>query len=69
MIFRQQAEAQTPELGPKMLTNDYRTSQPPLRRQLEPLSKRFQTDEELLDYFEMKAVDAFDRNEEDINNI
>ena len=33
----------------------------PQKRQLEPLATRFMTEEELLDYLEMKAVDAYDR--------
>ena len=45
---------------PKMLM-----SAQPQKRQLEPMAARFRTDEELLDYLEMKAVDAYDRMDED----
>lgn len=42
--------------APKMLM-----SAQPQKRQLEPIAARFRTEEELLDYLEMKAVDAYDR--------
>ena len=45
---------------PKMLM-----SAQPQKRQLEPLAARFRTEEELLDYLEMKAVDAYDRMDGD----
>ena len=35
------------------------------KRQLEPMAARFRTDEELLDYLEMKAVDAYDRMDDE----
>jgi hypothetical protein len=48
--------------GPKMLPI---SESQPLKRQLEPLTARcFKTDEELLDYYDMKAVDPYDRCEE-----
>jgi hypothetical protein len=34
-----------------------------MKRQLEP--RCFKTDEELLDYYEMKAVDAYERCDDD----
>ena len=37
----------------------------PQKRQLEPMAPRFRTDEELLDYLEMKAVDAYDRMDDE----
>ena len=37
----------------------------PQKRQLEPMATRFMTEEELLDYLEMKAVDAYDRMDDD----
>ncbi len=37
----------------------------PQKRQLEPMAVLFKTDEELLDYLEMKAVDAYDRMDDD----
>ena len=52
---------------PKMLM-----SAQPQKRQLEPLATRFMTEEELLDYLEMKAVDAYDRmddNEDPFEDI
>jgi len=51
-LLFQQNEA-TKNVGPKMVTQEVP------KRQLEPVAKRFQNDEELLDYYEMKAVDAF----------
>ena len=36
----------------------------PMKRQLDPVTRKFKTDEELLEYYEMKAVDAYDRIED-----
>ena len=37
----------------------------PQKRQLEPMADRIRTDEELLDYLVMKAVDAYDRMDDE----
>ena len=37
----------------------------PPKRQLEPLIARFKNDEEMLEYFEMKAVDAVDQKDDE----
>ena len=60
MLLQQREPVEEFKSHPKMLL-----SAQPQKRQLEPMAPRFRTDEELLDYLEMKAVDAYDRMDDE----